>query len=122
MATKSLEAWKKEAQALAKKIGKEPIEFSEGVKVEEVEKIVEGLSAELKAAQDAIDSAAKNKKPAVAFEFYVADGKSITARRGRKGMCHAGDEIKADFLGGGLKALESLIKKGVVIKNASYKK
>lgn len=122
MASKTLAAWQKEAQALAKKIGKAPIEFAEGVKVEDVEKIVEDLKAELKAAEDAVQSAAEKKKPAIAFEFYVADGKAVPSKRGRKGMLGAGDEIKADYLGGGLKALKSLVDKGVVIANPNYKK
>lgn len=122
MATKNLAAWQKEAQALAKKIGKSPIEFAEGVKVEEVEKMVGKLQEELKAAEAAVAEAAEKKKPAIAFEFYVADGKSITSKRGRKGMINAGGEIKADYLGGELAALKALIAKGDVIANPNYKK
>ena len=122
MATKTIAAWQKEAQALAKKIGKDAPAFADDVKVEDVQKLVGELHEELKAAEAAIDKAAQDKKPAIAFEFYVADGKSITSKRGRKGMLHAGDEIKADYLGGGLTALKSLIKRGVVVKNESFKK
>lgn len=122
MATKNLATWQKEAQALAKKIGKEPIKFAEGVTIEDMQSLVEALGAELKSAEEALQNAAAKKKPAIAFEYYVADGKSITSKRGRKGMLHAGDEIKADHLGGAIKALEALVAKGAVIANPNYKK
>lgn len=122
MATKTLLAWQKEAQALAKKIGKDAIVFSDDVKSEDVEKIVSDLKTELEAAESALKATADKKNPAAAFEFYVADGKSITSKRGRKGMLHAGDEIKSDYLGGGITALKSLIDREVVIANRNFKK
>ena len=122
MANKTIAAWQKEAQALAKKIGKDVIVFADDVTSEEVEKIVTGLKSELEAAESALKATSDKKNPAAAFEFYVADGKSITSKRGRKGMLHAGDEIKADYLGGGLKALKSLIERNVVISNPKFKK
>ena len=122
MATKTLAAWQKEAQALAKKIGKDVIVFADDIKSEDVEKMVSALNSELAAAESALKATADKKNPAAAFEFYVADGKSITSKRGRKGMLHAGDEVKADYLGGGLTALKSLVKRDVVIANNNFKK
>ena len=122
MAGKNLAAWQKEAQALAKKIGKDVIVFADDATIADVEKLVSGLNSELEAAEKSLKATADELNSGAAFEYYVADGKSITSKRGRKGMLHAGEEVKAEFLGGGLKALESLVKRKVVVLNSGFKK
>ncbi len=120
MATKTLAAWKKEAQALSKQIGKE-VEIAEDAKIEDVQKLVADLEKELETAKGELANAVEEKQPETAFEYSVAHGKSITSKRGRKGMLHAGEEVKADDLGGGVTALTALVKKGVVVHNPKAK-
>ena len=120
MATKTLAAWKKEAEALAKQIGT-PINIAEDAKIEDVQALVEELKKELETAKDKLAEAVEKKQPETAFEYSVAAGKSITCVRGRKGMIHAGQEVQADFLGGGIKALKALVDKGAVVHNPKAK-
>lgn len=120
MATKTIAAWKKEAQALAKQIGKE-IDIADDAKVEDVQALVEELKKELETAKAELAEAVADKQPETAFEYSVAPGKSITCKRGRKGMIHAGQEVQAGFLGGGIKALKGLVDKGLVIHNPKAK-
>ena len=61
-------------------------------------------AAEAKAKEEA------QKKP----PFYVADGKSLTCK---KGVLDSGEEVKAAYLGGGKDSLAALVKSGHVIKS-----
>lgn len=45
--------------------------------------------------------------------YSIAQGKSVTSK---KGILEHGDEIKAEYLGGGQKALDALVKAKVVVK------
>ncbi len=48
-----------------------------------------------------------------AHPYSIAEGKSVTCK---KGILSHGDEIKADYLGGGQDALDALVKSKVVVK------
>jgi hypothetical protein len=48
-----------------------------------------------------------------AHPYSIAEGMSVTTK---KGMLSHGDEIKAEYLGGGQDALDSLVKRKVVVK------
>lgn len=63
----------------------------------------EAAAAKAKEAEDA-------KKP----DFYVKEGKSVTSKRGIRAD---GDEVTAKDFEGGKDVLDSLIKRGIVIKS-----
>lgn len=59
---------------------------------------------------------AETKKPeaqAAKPPYSVSEGRAITSK---KGMLGAGSEVKAEYLGGGQKALDVLVRKGIVTK------
>lgn len=106
------------------------IGLSMGASQEDMDKAVEGLNndklakmlKQAKAEKAELEASEKGKEPA-AIEtksndkpaYYVADGKSITCK---KGVLDSGEEIKAEYLGeNGQKSLDSLVKKEVVIKS-----
>jgi len=59
--------------------------------------------------KEAADKEAAKKRP----PFYIAENKSVTSR---KGTLNEGDEIKAEYLGGGKQSLDAHIKAGNVLK------
>jgi len=131
----------KQAEELAEELG---LEIStEGLNNEKLDALVSDLKAkkkdadnkaaedaqakaaaelEEKAKEDAAAAALKAKKDAAAEEpdeddkppFYVKEGKAITTKRG---VLSDGDEIKAEDLPGGKKALDAFVKSGHVGKN-----
>jgi len=46
--------------------------------------------------------------------FRMAPGKAITSR---KGILAAGDEVKAEYLNGGLTAIKSFVKAGYILED-----
>jgi len=90
-----------DAEALAKK-EKEEADEAERLAEEAKQKL-----ADEKEEADALAAEEAEKRP----EFYIAGGKSVTCI---KGSLAPGDEIKADWLGGGLDSLRSLVKSGIV--------
>jgi hypothetical protein len=70
----------------------------------------EADEADAKADEEAT-AAAEAEEAEKRPEFYIAGGKSVTCI---KGSLAPGDEIKADWLGGGLDSLRSLVKSGIV--------
>lgn len=47
-------------------------------------------------------------------EYTMAEGKALTTRRG---ICAEGDEIKAEYLPGGLEAIKAFVKSGHIVHN-----
>ncbi len=115
MATKTLAAWKKEAKAIAKKLGK-TLELDD-MTVEEVSKLAGELKQELEVKEAELAEVVEEKQPELKFEYSIAPGKCVTCKAGHKGMLHAGEEITAGMLSGGIDSLKALVKAGVVVHN-----
>lgn len=85
---------------------------SEALKTGEVE--YDKARAELEKAENALSTAeAKAKSDAKKPDYVVAKGRSVTSRKGIKGE---GEEVTADHFPGGKDTLDSLIKRGIVVK------
>lgn len=73
------------------------------------------VEAEKKAAKKKVaDKEKAVAKKAKNFPYSVKVGKSVTSK---KGVIGEGEEIKAEYLGGGQNALDALVKSGHVAKN-----
>ena len=66
-------------------------------------------AADVKAETQAKKENVEIKRP----PFYIAENKSITSK---KGTLNEGDEVKAEYLGGGKQSLDAHIKAGNVLK------
>jgi len=66
-------------------------------------------AADVKAETQAKKENVEVKRP----PFYIAENKSITSK---KGTLNEGDEVKAEYLGGGKQSLDAHIKAGNVLK------
>lgn len=70
----------------------------------------DAAAAKVGAEEQKAEDAKNVKKP----PYYVADGKAITCK---KGVLDSGDEVKAEWLGGGKDSLAVLIKNETVVKS-----
>ena len=105
--SKAKEVEAKEAEAKAKEAATKEAEAKEAAAKEAESK----AKAEAKTAAKEAEAkeAEATKKP----PFYVEDGKALTTKRG---ILSDGDEIKAEDLAGGKKALTAFVKTGHVGK------
>ena len=88
------------------------VPVTEGKNNAELADILKGLKLSVPstdADKEAADKEAAKKRP----PFYIAENKSVTSR---KGTLNEGDEIKAEYLGGGKQSLDAHIKAGNVLK------
>ncbi len=65
------------------------------------------------AAKKAEEEAAAKKAAAEKPDWVVAEGKSITSK---KGVLAPGNEVKEEYLGGGKKSFDALKKQKIVVK------
>lgn len=110
-------------EEMAAKLGLSDIE-TKGLNNKQLVKLVSDLKAKAKDAglETAADQAEpKAKAPAKkatravkAAEYKVAKGKSVCC--GKRGTIDAGQPIKVEDLGGGQKAMDSLVERKVVLK------